>query len=70
MGKNNERWLVTTLRHIVATTVTPFNKSSVKFELNKMVAEENTRLLEQHQFDYRKLMESNDNTILSPGVEV
>ena len=69
MGKNNESWLVTTLRHIVATTVTPFNKSSVKFELNKRAAEENTRLLEQHQFDYRKLMESNNNTILSPGVE-
>ena len=68
-GKNNESWLVTSLRKLLASPTTPFKKSIIVFKNNIAAAKKNSDSLAMFDFDYGQLLSSSNNTILSPGSE-
>ena len=68
-SRNNKKWLVTIICKIVDSSPLPFNKSNIIFENNMEAAKTNSKSLESNSFDYEKLMLSNKNAVLSPGIE-
>ena len=62
-------WLVHTIKYCIAQKEIEPKQHNIIFENNKQAAQANSDTLQRFNFDFEKFIESQDNTVLTPGSE-
>ena len=62
-------WLVTTIKFCISQQESEPNPHDIRFENSTEAVEINSNLLKEHHYDFEKFIDSQHNTILTPGSE-
>ena len=62
-------WLVSTLVGMMAEDPKPMNQCNLQFSISDESLAHNDMIFQQNDFDYSKVVNSNPNSIITPGIE-
>ena len=68
-SEKHRSWLVSTIRTMLKEDPMPMTECSLKFDTSSQAISHNDSIFQANNFDYIKVVESNQNTIISPGIE-
>ena len=66
--ESRRSWLVSTLVMMIGENPIPMVKCNLKFEILDTAIAHNDKVFEQNGFDYKKVVDTNSATIITPGI--